>query len=163
MGRLISAYIDRGGFFMAKRDKKFYMVSEDILPESILNTAVAKEMLAKGEADNIMDAVDKVGMARSTFYKYKDGVYSFFNAENLNIINISMMLKNTSGVLSGVLNRIASQEANVLTINQNLPIHGVAYVTLSISVEEMTVSIDNLLAALKELTEVITVEIIGKS
>jgi chorismate mutase len=148
---------------MAKRDKKFYMVSEDILPESILNTAVAKEMLAKGEADNIMDAVDKVGMARSTFYKYKDGVYSFFNAENLNIINISMMLKNTSGVLSGVLNSVASLEANVLTINQNLPIHGVAYVTLSISVEEMTVSIDNLLAALKELTGVITAEIIGKS
>jgi chorismate mutase len=148
---------------MAKRDKKFYMVSEDILPESILNTAVAKEMLAKGEADNIMEAVDKVGMARSTFYKYKDGVYSFFNAENLNIINISMMLKNTSGVLSGVLNSVASLEANVLTINQNLPIHGVAYVTLSISVEEMTVSIDNLLAALKELTGVITAEIIGKS
>lgn len=148
---------------MAKRDKKFYMVSEDILPESILNTAVAKEMLAKGEADNIMDAVDKIGMARSTFYKYKDGVYSFFNADNLDIINISMMLKNVSGVLSGVLNCVASLEANVLTINQNLPIHGVAYVTLSISIEEMTVSIDNLLAALKELTGVITVEIIGKS
>ncbi|MEN6461944.1 MAG: ACT domain-containing protein [Syntrophomonas sp.] len=148
---------------MAKRDKKFYMVSEDILPESILNTAVAKEMLAKGEADNIMEAVDKVGMARSTYYKYKDGVYSFFNAENLNIINISMMLKNVSGVLSGVLNCVASLEGNVLTINQNLPIHGVAYVTLSISVEEMTVTIDNLLKALKELTGVITVEIIGKS
>lgn len=148
---------------MAKQDKKFYMVSEDILPESILNTAIAKEMLAKGEAENIMDAVDKVGMARSTFYKYKDGVYSFFNAENLNIINISMMLKNTSGVLSGVLNSVASLEANVLTINQNLPIHGAAYVTLSISVEEMTVSIDDLLAALKQLTGVITVEIIGKS
>jgi chorismate mutase len=148
---------------MAKQDKKFYMVCEDILPESILNTAIAKEMLAKGEAENIMDAVDKVGMARSTFYKYKDGVYSFFNAENLNIINISMMLKNTSGVLSGVLNSVASLEANVLTINQNLPIHGAAYVTLSISVEEMTVSIDDLLAALKQLTGVITVEIIGKS
>ncbi|MGI5922155.1 MAG: ACT domain-containing protein [Syntrophomonadaceae bacterium] len=148
---------------MPKRDKKFYMVSEDILPESILNTALAKEMLAKGEAENILDAVDKIGMARSTFYKYRDGVYSFFTAENLNIINISMMLKNVSGVLSGVLNCVAALEANVLTINQNLPIHGVAYVTLSISVEDMTVSIDDLLEALKRLNGVINVEIVGKS
>ncbi|HBQ87812.1 MAG TPA: ACT domain-containing protein [Syntrophomonas sp.] len=148
---------------MGKPDKKFYMVREDILPESILKTALAKEMLASGEVDSIMAAVDRLEMSRSTFYKYKDGIYSFFNAENLNIINVSMMLKNTPGVLSSILNRVAQLGANVLTINQNLPIHGAAYVTISLSVEELNVSVDDMLREFKKVDGVLGAEIVGKS
>ncbi|MEA1961932.1 MAG: ACT domain-containing protein [Bacillota bacterium] len=143
--------------------KKFYMVREDILPESIRKTALAKEMLASGEADNIIEAVDNLGMARSTYYKYKDGVFSFFNADNLNIINLSLLLRNTSGVLSGVLNRVASFRGNILTINQNLPLHGVAQVTLSISVGELEITVDQLIRELNLLEGVINTEIVGKS
>lgn len=146
-----------------KEDKKFYLVREDILPESIVKTALAKEMLMNGEADKIMDAVDKLGMARSTFYKYKDGIFSFFNADNLNIINISMLLKNIAGVLSGVLNCIAEQGGNILTINQNLPLHGVAQITISISMEEIMISPEKLIDKLKNLDGVTTVEIVGKT
>jgi len=148
---------------MSEKEKKYYMVREDILPESILKTAMAKEMLTRGEAKDIIDAVSKLGIARSTYYKYRDGIISFFNADNFKIINISLLLKNVSGILSGVINCVASFNANILTINQNLPLHGVAYVTLSISVEEMTVSVDELLNKLRELKGVRNVEVIGKS
>ncbi|HZK44302.1 MAG TPA: ACT domain-containing protein [Syntrophomonadaceae bacterium] len=143
--------------------KKFFMVREDILPESIYKTAMAKEMLASGEALNVLDAVDKLGMARSTYYKYKDGVFSFFNAENMDIINVSLMLQHISGVLSGVLNCVASLDANVLTINQNLPLHGVANVTLSLNVKEVNVTIETLLKKLSELEGVQDVQLVGKS
>lgn len=146
-----------------KDTKKFYMVREDILPESILKTALAKEMLASGEVDNINEAVDRLQMARSTFYKYKDGVFSFFNADNMNIINISLLLRNVSGVLSAVLNCIAHLKGNVLTISQNLPLHGVAYVTLSVSLEEVTLSLEEMMGRLNKIDGVINVEIIGKS
>ncbi len=146
-----------------KDNKKFYMVREDILPESILKTALAKEMLAGGEVDNINEAVDRLQMARSTYYKYKDGVFSFFNADNLNIINISLLLRNVSGVLSAVLNCIAHLKGNVLTINQNLPLHGVAYVTLSISMEEVVIPLDEMLRRLNNIDGVNHAEIIGKS
>lgn len=148
---------------MAKEDKKFYLVREDILPESILKTALAKEMLTRGEADSILDAVDHLGMARSTYYKYKDGVFSFFNAENMSILNISLLLQHISGILSGVLNCIASLGANVLTINQNLPLQGVAYVTLSLNIDEMSVPVEVLLKRLQELDGVLNVEVVGKS
>lgn len=148
---------------MVKAEKKFYLVREDILPESILKTALAKEMLASGEADSILDAIGHLGMARSTYYKYKDGVFSFFNAENMSILNISLLLRHISGILSGVLNCIASLEANVLTINQNLPLHGVAYVTLSLNIDDMSVSVDEMLNRLQALDGVLNVEIVGKS
>lgn len=148
---------------MSSIEKKFYMVREDILPESIRKTAEAKEMLASGEAANIQEAVDKLNIARSTFYKYKDGVFAFFDAGNMEIVNISLLLKHVPGVLSVVLNSVANLNANVLTINQNLPLHGSAYVTISISVEGMSVSVDRLIKSLSELDGVIDVEIVGKS
>jgi chorismate mutase len=148
---------------MVKAEKKFYLVREDILPESILKTALAKEMLASGEVEGILEAVKRVGIARSTFYKYKDGVFSFFDAENMSIINISLLLRHISGILSGVLNCIASLQANVLTINQNLPLHGVAYVTLSLNIDEMSVSVEDMLNQLRALDGVLNVEVVGKS
>jgi len=148
---------------MGEERRKFYMVREDILPESIRKTALAKEMLARGEAENILDAVDKLGMARSTYYKYRDGVFPLFNADNAEIITVSLLLKHLSGILSGVLNCVATLQGNVLTINQNLPLHGVAYVTLSISIKELTVSVQELLEALKSLNGVLNVELVAKS
>ena len=148
---------------MVKAEKKIYLVREDILPESILKTALAKEMLASGEVEGILEAVKRVGIARSTFYKYKDGVFSFFDAENMSIINISLLLRHISGILSGVLNCIASLQANVLTINQNLPLHGVAYVTLSLNIDEVSVSVEEMLNQLRALDGVLNVEVVGKS
>lgn len=143
-------------------EHKFYLVRADILPNSIRKTVLAKEMLAKGEAENILEAVDKLGIARSTYYKYKDGVFPFFNAENMEIINISLMLTHISGVLSGVLNCIASLGANVLTINQNLPLHGVAYLTLSLNIEDLSVTIEILIRKLSGLKGVQDVQLIGQ-
>jgi chorismate mutase len=120
-------------------------------------------MLASGEVEGILEAVKRVGIARSTFYKYKDGVFSFFDAENMSIINISLLLRHISGILSGVLNCIASLQANVLTINQNLPLHGVAYVTLSLNIDEMSVSVEEMLNQLRALDGVLNVEVVGKS
>ncbi|SHG71250.1 chorismate mutase [Thermosyntropha lipolytica DSM 11003] len=146
-----------------RKNYNYYLVREDILPESIIKTARVKELLAKGEASNVLEAVNKLGLARSTYYKYKDGVWPFFDAANLHIINVSLLLNHVSGVLSRVLNLVASLKANVLTINQSLPLHGVAYVTLSLSIEEMTVSVDEFLLALNKLEGVIRAEIVGKS
>ncbi len=147
---------------MPHPQRKYYLVREDILPESIVKTAQAKAMLARGDAQTILDAVDKLGMARSTYYKYKDGVYAFLDANSLEIINISLLLRHISGILSGVLNTIASYQGSVLTINQNLPINGVALVTISLSVEELTITAETLLRHLAGLNGVVQAEIVGK-
>lgn len=146
-----------------KDQNKFYMVRADLLPESIYKTALAKEMLARGEAANILEAVESLDMARSTFYKYKDGVFPFHAADHMGIVNISLLLRNESGVLSAVLRCVAQLQGNILTINQNLPLHGAAYVTLSLGMEEAAVSADEMLTQLNRLDGVISVEIIGKS
>lgn len=145
------------------RDRKFYLVREDILPDAILKTAQAKELLAQGQVQDMAEAVRLSGLARSTFYKYRDGVFPFFDTKNMKIVNLSLTLRHRPGVLSQVLNCVASQRGNVLTINQNLPLQGTANVTLSVDVEDMRIGVDELLHEVTAVEGVVKSELIGRS
>ena len=50
----------------------FYLVREEILPEAIKKTIKVKEILKRGEIRTINEAVEKMGLSRSAYYKYKD-------------------------------------------------------------------------------------------
>ena len=128
---------------MKEKEQKYYVVAEDVLPEALVRTIHAKELLRRGRAAGIPEACEALGIARSTYYKYKDGIFTYFELSAMDIINISLTLDHTPGVLSSVLNEIARFKGNVLTINQSLPSHGAALVTLSVGVknEEVTPAI----------------------
>ena len=68
----------------------------------------------------IQEAVDAVGISRSSFYKYKDAVRPFNDMLHGRIVTIQVMLRDEPGVLSGVLNLFADTGINVLTINQKM-------------------------------------------
>lgn len=146
-----------------KRDKKLYLVSEDILPEAILNTARAKELMAQRGTISVTEVLEQVGLPRSTFYKYRDGVFSFLDTGSMRIVNLSLELKHESGVLSKVLNYVSSQSGNILTINQNLPLRGMANLTISVNIEDLRIGVDELLAGLESIDGVLHSELIGRS
>ncbi len=146
-----------------KKEKKFYLVREDMLPEAILKTARAKELMAQRGNIPVTEALEQVGLPRSTFYKYRDGVFSFLDAGAMRIINLSLELKHESGILSRVLNYVASQSGNILAINQNLPLRGMANVTISVDIEELQIGVEELLAGLEGIEGVLHSELIGRS
>jgi len=148
---------------VATRNKDFLMVSKDILPDAIVKTAQAKELLAKGDCNTVNDAVERVRISRSAFYKYKDGVFPFYEASKEKIITISLILENIAGVLSNTLNFIASFQVNVLTINQGIPLQGVANVSISFETAEMVDTPESLLAGLSEIEGVRKIEVIGQN
>ncbi|HHY25687.1 MAG TPA: ACT domain-containing protein, partial [Desulfitobacterium dehalogenans] len=102
-------------------------------------------------------------LSRSAFYKYKDGVFPFYEASREKIITFSLILENTAGVLSNVLNTIARFRGNVLTINQGIPLQGVANVTISVENMGMVDIPENLLSALGEIQGVRKIEVIGQN
>lgn len=148
---------------MKKQERQFYLVSRDILPEAIVKTVQVKEMLNRGEAETVNEAVDRVGISRSAFYKYKDGVFPFFDARLKNIITISLALEHQAGVLSNVLNAVASASGSIISINQDIPLHGVANATISIETDQLTSQVEELLTTLNYLNGVKKVELIGRS
>ncbi|WJH37408.1 ACT domain-containing protein [Paenibacillus sp. CC-CFT747] len=130
--------------------ERYYLVREDILPEAVLKTIQAKELLAHGRVKTIHEAVDQVGLSRSAFYKYKDGIYPLSKLDRERIVTISMDLEHRSGILSKVLALIAGLEGNVLTIHQTIPLQGMANVVISADTSHMG---DNWNVLMKKLNE----------
>lgn len=141
---------------------RYYLVREDILPEAIIKTMQAKELLTKGEARTINEAVDRVGLSRSAFYKYKDGVYSLNKLDRERLVTVSLDLDHRAGILSKVLACIARLEGNVLTIHQSIPLQGLANVVLSIDTSRMGEQFGGLIESLKTVEGVRRAAIIGQ-
>ena len=146
-----------------EKREKFYMVSREILPEAILKTVMVKEILARGDALTVNEAVERVGLSRSAFYKYRNGVFPVRETGKEKIITISLILEHKSGVLSNVLNTVAHMKGNVLTINQSLPLQNAANVTLSIDTTKIKENFTELIGKLHYLEGVKKVEIVGQS
>jgi chorismate mutase len=142
-------------------DKKFYLVREDVLPEAMKKTLDAKEMIERGRAESVWDAVQRVDLSRSAFYKYRDTVFPFHTVVNERIITLFFHLEDRSGTLSQLLGIVATSGCNVLTIHQTIPLQGRANVTLSLNVSEMIVEMDELLTKLRRLEFVDKVEVLG--
>lgn len=145
-----------------KSTDRYYLVRQDILPEALVKTMQVKEMLAQGQAKTIHEAVDKVGLSRSAFYKYKDGIFPLSKLERERIVTISMDLEHRSGILSKVLALIATLEGNVLTIHQTIPLQGMANVVMSVDTSLMGEQFITLLDTLRLHDGVKRVAIVGQ-
>lgn len=140
---------------------KFYVVSSDILPDVLEQVMQARILLQSGKAKRISEAVKMVGISRGTYYKYKDAVFSF-NAEQSNRKGIiSMILRNEKGALSKVLSLVFVKQANVLAINQTIPINGIANVTLTLDISELEISIQSLLSLIESMPMVEKSELVA--
>ena len=74
---------------------------------------------------------------------------------------ISLMLHHKKGILSETLNCLSEVNANILTINQNIPIHDWASVVLSFDISEMQIGLDELLRMLKKIKGLANVQLIA--
>ncbi|WP_209122809.1 ACT domain-containing protein [Alkalihalobacillus sp. BA299] len=146
---------------MSKGIEQFYLVREDMLTEAMQKTLEAKELLESGKVKKINEAVKEVGLSRSAFYKYRDGIYPFHKMVKEKIITLSINLEDRSGTLSQLLSIVAASGCNVLTINQTIPLKGKANITLSLDTVSMKIEVSKLIEYIRELETVVKVEIVG--
>ena len=127
---------------------KYLLVDKEILPECYLKVMEAKELLLSGKAKDVTEASKITGIARSTYYKYKDFVFSPNADTECRKAVISFSLYHKSGLLSEVLNKLSEMKANILTITQNLPVNQRANVVISMDVSHVEGDINMLLSTL---------------
>lgn len=106
--------------------------------------------------------MERVGLSRSAFYKYKDGVYVLDQLERERIATISMDLEHRSGVLSNVISMVASLEGNVLTMNQSIPLQGFANVVISVDISQLSGELSSLVEMLRSHPGVRKASVIGQ-
>ena len=128
----------------------YLIVDKKILPSYYEKVIEARLLLESGEVREVNSAVKRVGISRSTYYKYKDFILEPSEMAGGRKAVLSVMLSHEPGVLSAVLGHISQQGASVLTITQSLPIRGKASVTVTLDISGMSGPLTGLMSALSE-------------
>ena len=142
-------------------ESKYYLVQAEVLPEVFLRVAEANRMLRAGEVKTAGAAAKAVGISRSAYYKYKDAIRPFNDRQAGRIVTFSALLQNTPGVLSSVLGLFARSGANILTINQSIPIDGCAGVTISAETSTLQEPLEALLEQAAAIPGVVHFEVMA--
>ena len=131
---------------------KYFVVKQKAIPEVLLKVVEAKRLLESEKVLTIQEAVDAVGISRSSFYKYKDDIFPFHDNSQGTTITLTFQMDEI----------IAEYRANILTIHQSIPINGIASLTLSIQVLQTTGDISRMIEQLEGQTSVHHVKILAK-
>lgn len=141
---------------------KYYVVKGKALPEVLLQVVEAKRLLKTEKALTVQEAVEKVNISRSSFYKYQDDIFPFHDSSQGRTITITFQMEDEPGLLSDVLKVISEYGANILTIHQSIPINGIASLTLSVQILEETKDLSDLINEMESQKGVHHVKILAK-
>jgi chorismate mutase len=139
-----------------------FLVDSSVLPEVFTKVIEVKKILSKGVIKTVNDAAKCAGISRSAYYKYKDYVFPFYETSRGKVLTLLFVVEDFSGILSSIINRIALSKANILTINQNIPINGLADVTISIETAGMIQNVEDLLNDIGTIEGVSKQEILSR-
>ncbi len=139
----------------------YLIVHKSVLPDFMDKVIDTRKLLESGEVKDVIQAVKRTGISRSTYYKYKDMVFEPSEMSEGRRAVIMFMLSHVPGTLSGLLNCISSVGANVLTITQSIPINDSASVTVSLEISSMSCSIQDLIGSLSGLEGIQSLRLIS--
>ena len=144
------------------KNNSFLVIDKNALPEIYDKVVYATSLLENGEAANTSEAVRMAGISRSVYYKYKDSVFPYQNKGGDGIFTVQVILQDKPGALMNLLSAFYKANANILTVNQNIPVKGRAFVSVSARGDDMTIEADSLIYSLREVDGVIKIDsIIG--
>jgi len=132
-----------------------------VLPEVFHKVVEAKRLLAQGQAKSSAEAAKMVNLSRSAYYKYRDCVFTYEQDLSDKLVTYSFTLLDEPGVLLSVINTLYNTGANILTINQNIPVDGVAPVTISFRTAEMKLGDQELLEKIRQIRGVVDIKSIS--
>ena len=145
-----------------KDNRKFYLIREDVLPESVIKTLKVKDALKNNSNLSIYDAVKQFNLSRSAFYKYRETIFpvdeKILDQREFTLI---LYVNDIVGMLAQVLNAISQLQLSVLTIHQSVPIEDKATITLSLNARNSNLSIDEVIESLREINHVTKVDLIS--
>lgn len=138
-----------------------FIVSKRALPKVLRKVVEVKRMLASNPDLTVQEAADSVDLSRSSFYKYKDDVLPFHETSRGKTVNVLLQVSDETGVLSAILKEVAQCGANVLTIQQSIPIGGIASVALGFEILPETADLDELEQRIQSVSGVQRLQVLG--
>lgn len=141
---------------------KYFVLKQKAVPEVLLKVVQAKRLIESERAMTVQEATDRVGISRSSFYKYKDDIFPFYDNAKGRTITLVLQMDDERGLLSDILHIVAVYKANILTIHQSIPVNNVASLTLSVEVRPDTGNISRMVEEMEEKRGIHYVKIIAR-
>ncbi len=141
----------------------YILVDAQIAPDVFVKVVDAKNRLSSGKCKTTNEALTQAKISRSAFYKYKNYVFAYNEIKSEKMVTLSFTLDDVAGILSDMLIVIASYGASVMTINQSVPINGIANVNITLRINNMTSDIRVLLTDLLKIDGVNKADILAMS
>lgn len=146
---------------MEKKQKKYYVVTHNAIPEVLLKVVEVKRLLKEKDAPSVLEAAEKAGISRSSFYKYKDDIFEFHENAKGKTVTFLIEMKDEPGLLSDVLKIVAQCRANILTIHQSIPVSGMASASISVQVQQKTEDVTGMMERIDSMEGVKSLRILG--
>lgn len=159
---LVTRTNDGGKSEMAEEKSKYFVVKQKAVPEVLLKVVEAKRLLESERALTVQDATERVGLSRSSFYKYKDDIFPFYDNTKGKTVTFVVQMDDEQGLLSDLLHIVAVYKANILTIHQSIPVNGVATLTLSVEVKSNTGNVSKMVEEIEEQQGIHYVKILAR-
>ena len=149
------------GMGMEERTK-YFVLKQKAVSEVLLKLVEAKRLLESEKAMTVQEASDRVGISRSSFYKYKDDIFPFHDNAKGRTITLVLQMDDERGLLSDILHIVAVYKANILTIHQSIPVGNLASLTLSVEVRPDTGDISRMVEEMEAQKGIHYVKIIAR-
>ncbi len=124
------------------KNNEYLIVHKSILPEYYDQVIAARELIIEKNY-SVTEACKMFNLSRSTYYKYKDYIFKL-NKDSNNKILFNIKTVDEKGILSSILKVITEANGNIITINQDYPIDGSAYITVAIDTTDLSILIEEL-------------------
>ncbi len=146
---------------MAEKNK-YFVVTKKAVPEVLLKVVEAKRLLESEKVMTVQEAAAVVGISRSSFYKYKDDIFPFYDNSKGKTVTFVTIMDDVQGLLSDLLHIVADYKANILTIHQSIPVNGVATLTLSVEVRTDTEDVSRMVEDIESMEGIHSVKILAR-
>ena len=147
---------------MPEEKSKYFVVKQKAVPEVLLKVEEAKKLLESERVMTVQEATERVGISRSSFYKYKEDIFPFYDNAKGKTVTFVVQMDDEQGLLSDLLHIVAVYKANILTIHQSIPVNGVATLTLSVEVRDNTGNISKMVEEIEEQDGIHYVKIVSR-
>lgn len=139
----------------------YLVIHTSVLPEIFEKVIEVKNMLKSNKVTEVVEAVKIAGISRTTYYKYKDYVFSLSDGVHNHNAILSATLSHKTGALSSILDKIALHGGNLLFINQDMPVHDTAHVTITFDILKLDIELHKLIEDIRAMEHILKVDLVA--
>ena len=143
-------------------ESDYFVVRTKALPTVLKKVVEVKSLIESEKGISIAEATERAGISRSSFYKYKEDIFPFYDSTKGKTVTLVIQMRDELGYLSKICSKISEYRANILTIHQSIPINSIVTLTVSIEVREDTSDINTMIREIEEWPNIQYVKILSQ-